>query len=69
MLTSSPGYVVDLECSNKYLVAVDDEGNVNVYMYSKFKSWVIGLIVGIVGGLIFLVILTLVIIRLRKKWA
>jgi flagellar biosynthesis protein FliR len=44
-------------------------GFINVYMYEQFKTWIIGVIVGIAVGLILLVVGVVVFIRLRRKWA
>ena len=41
----------------------------NVYTEEGFKSYIIGIIAGVIGGILLLVIVGIVVIRLRQKWA
>jgi hypothetical protein len=59
----------DIDCSSTYLVAVDKSGYVYVYTHEDFKSWVIAIIGGVLGGLVLLVIGVFVFIKLKAKWA
>ncbi len=48
---------------------MDESGYVYVYTQEEFKSWVIAIIGGVLGGLVLLVIGVFVFIKLKAKWA
>ena len=40
-----------------------------MYTYEEFKSWIIAIIAGVLGGVLFLVIGVIVFIKLRARFA
>ena len=66
-ITSLSSLPQDIDCSTKYLVSVEKNGSIRVYTYEEFKSYVIAIIAGVLGGLLVLIIVVIVIIKHRQN--